>query len=262
VIDAARDTAEFRGEEIPVAVTGTASRTAASEDCRSLWDFISGCECAIKDVPPERLLRVDPGPVRTGAVWAALLDDAAAFDVAFFHISRRMAAWMDPHQRVLLKLTWHALDATVVACSSRKAQAVRTYKGTRRFHLLAAWSADALECLAMMLGPGHAGSNTVAEYIAVPGDALSQIPRGYRRRPTTTATSHPSPRTERTNTAKRTPSPAGRTCNSRDDYGRRINAKPPRRPGAYACTQQPTGERRSHCHGQGTSLLKLYRLSH
>jgi 3-oxoacyl-[acyl-carrier-protein] synthase II len=115
VIDAARDTAEFRGEEIPVAIVGMASRTAASEDSKSLWDFISGCECAIKDVPPERLPRVDPGPVRTGAVRAALLDDAAAFDAEFFHISRRMAAWMDPHQRVLLELTWHALEDAAIA---------------------------------------------------------------------------------------------------------------------------------------------------
>lgn len=74
------------------------------------------------------------------------------------------------------------LDATVITCSSRKERAAGTYKGTWGFHPLAAWSANTLECLAMMLRPGNAGSNTVSEHIAVIGDALAQVPRGYRNR--------------------------------------------------------------------------------
>jgi Transposase DDE domain group 1 len=74
------------------------------------------------------------------------------------------------------------MDATVVTCSSRKEQAAGTYKGTWGFHPLAAWSANTFECLAMMLRPGNAGSNTVTEHIAVLADAFAQIPRGYRRR--------------------------------------------------------------------------------
>lgn len=49
------------------------------------------------------------------------------------------------------------------------------------FHPLAAWCANTFECLAMMLRPGNAGSNTASEHIAVLGDALAQLPRAYRR---------------------------------------------------------------------------------
>jgi len=90
--------------------------------------------------------------------------------------------WLVILGRELAGWTVLDLDATVVTCSSRKEQAAGTYKGTRGFHPLAAWSANTLECLAMMLRPGNAGSNTVAEHIAVLGDAVAQIPRGYRRR--------------------------------------------------------------------------------
>ena len=74
------------------------------------------------------------------------------------------------------------MDPTVITCSPRKERVAGTYKGRWGFHPLAAWSVNTFECLAMMLRPGNAGSNTVAEHIAVLGDALAQIPRGYRRR--------------------------------------------------------------------------------
>ncbi|HET9720714.1 MAG TPA: IS1380 family transposase [Solirubrobacteraceae bacterium] len=74
------------------------------------------------------------------------------------------------------------MDATVITCSSRKERAAGTYKGSWGFHPLAAWSANTYECLAMMLRPGNAGSNTASEHIAVLTDALAQLPRGYRRR--------------------------------------------------------------------------------
>jgi hypothetical protein len=74
------------------------------------------------------------------------------------------------------------LDATVITCTSRKEQAAGTYKGTWGFHPLAAWCANSLECLAMVLRPGNAGSNTASEHIAVLADALAQIPRAYRRK--------------------------------------------------------------------------------
>lgn len=50
------------------------------------------------------------------------------------------------------------------------------WKKTYGFHPLAAWCANTGECLAMLLQPGNAGSNTVTDHTAVLADALAQIP--------------------------------------------------------------------------------------
>ncbi|MEV5842191.1 transposase [Streptomyces sp. NPDC051985] len=49
-------------------------------------------------------------------------------------------------------------------------------KKTYGFHPLAAWCAKTTECLAMLLRPGNAEANTVADHICVLTDALVQIP--------------------------------------------------------------------------------------
>jgi hypothetical protein len=72
------------------------------------------------------------------------------------------------------------LDATIITASSKKQGAAGTYKGSYGFHPLAAWCANTFEALAMMLRPGNAGSNTVADHIAVIAEALAQLPRAHR----------------------------------------------------------------------------------
>jgi hypothetical protein len=68
------------------------------------------------------------------------------------------------------------LDATVITSASKKAGAAVTFKKTFGFHPLAAWCANTTESLAMLLRPGNAGANTVADHITVLTDALAQIP--------------------------------------------------------------------------------------
>jgi len=68
------------------------------------------------------------------------------------------------------------LDATVITAASKKAGAAVTFKKTFGFHPLAAWCANTTESLTMLLRPGNAGANTVADHITVLTDALAQIP--------------------------------------------------------------------------------------
>ncbi|MFI6492303.1 transposase [Streptomyces sp. NPDC050564] len=68
------------------------------------------------------------------------------------------------------------LDATIITAASKKAGAAVTFKEMFGFHPLAAWCANTIEPLAMLLCPGNSGANTMADHIAVLTDALAQIP--------------------------------------------------------------------------------------
>lgn len=94
----------------PIAIIGVAVRTAGSGDTTELWRMLENGTRAIAPVPDNRLPGLDTGPITLDRPRAALLDGIDQFDAAFFGISRRMAAWTDPHHRLLLELSWHALE--------------------------------------------------------------------------------------------------------------------------------------------------------
>ncbi|WP_267974121.1 transposase [Streptomyces seoulensis] len=68
------------------------------------------------------------------------------------------------------------MDATIITAASMKQGAAATWKKSFGFHPLAARCANTSECLAMLLRPGNAGSNTAADHLRVLADALAQVP--------------------------------------------------------------------------------------
>jgi Transposase DDE domain group 1 len=74
------------------------------------------------------------------------------------------------------------MDATLVTASSDKEGAAPTWKKGYGFHPLGAWLANTRECLAMLLRPGNAGSNTFADHRDVLAAAVRQVPARFRRK--------------------------------------------------------------------------------
>src|SRR5216684_4762884 len=70
------------------------------------------------------------------------------------------------------------MDATLVTASSDKEGAAPTWKKGYGFHPLGAWLANTRECLAMLLRPGNAGSNTFTDHQDVLAAAIRQVPAG------------------------------------------------------------------------------------
>ena len=73
---------------------------------------------------------------------------------------------------------WYVLDldATIVACTSAKEGAAGTFKGSFGHMPLGAWVANTRECVAMLLRPGNAPPNDVADHKTVLAAALRQLP--------------------------------------------------------------------------------------
>ena len=74
------------------------------------------------------------------------------------------------------------MDATLVTASSDKEGAAPTWKMGYGFHPLGAWLANTRECLAMLLRPGNAGSNTFTDHREVLAAALRQVPARFRKK--------------------------------------------------------------------------------
>jgi len=74
------------------------------------------------------------------------------------------------------------LDATLITAHSDKEGAAPTWKKGFGFHPLGAWAANTRECLAMLLRPGNAGSNTFTDHKEVLAAAIRQVPARFRRR--------------------------------------------------------------------------------
>lgn len=97
-----------------IAVVGLALRFPGAEDLDGFWDILKDGRCMISEVPAERW---DASPrLRAMAAeapdkaWGGFIDQADCFDAPFFNISPREARTMDPQQRLVLELSWKAME--------------------------------------------------------------------------------------------------------------------------------------------------------
>ena len=95
-----------RDTNAPIAVVGISLRLPGASTPDSFWRLLCEGRESIS-APPERL------GVRSAArdrYWAGYLDRPEDFDAAFFGISPREALAMDPQQRIMLELSWEAVE--------------------------------------------------------------------------------------------------------------------------------------------------------
>lgn len=75
------------------------------------------------------------------------------------------------------------VDASLVESHSDKQGAAATFKKhIYGLHPIVVSVANTSEVLAVLLRKGNAGSNTVADHVTVPGEAIAQVPAAYRKK--------------------------------------------------------------------------------
>lgn len=100
----------------PIAVVGIGCRAPGANNPEELWQLISEGRDAIQKVPAERWNAdqyYDPKPGQPGKSYTrhgGFIRGADQFEPGFFNISAREAEGMDPQQRILLEVTWEALE--------------------------------------------------------------------------------------------------------------------------------------------------------
>jgi myxalamid-type polyketide synthase MxaC len=116
-----------RSQTEPIAVIGIGCRfPGKANDPETFWKLLQNGLDAIREVPPERYdvnTFYDPRPGTPGKMYVrhgAFLEDIDQFDAQFFGISPREAACLDPHQRLLLEVSWEALENSGYAPASLK----------------------------------------------------------------------------------------------------------------------------------------------
>ena len=118
-----------------IAVVGWSCRLPGANSPTELWSLLSEGRCAISRVPADRFSLERFGHPRRqergkSYTWAAgIIDDIWGFDPSVFGISPREAEQMDPQQRIMLQLTWEALEDAGIRPSAVAGKEIGVYVG-------------------------------------------------------------------------------------------------------------------------------------
>ncbi len=101
----------------PIAVVGIGCRFPGDiSTAEAFWELLREGRSAVSEVPPDRWnvdSYYDPDPAALGKMssrWLGSLGDVAGFDVQAFGLASREVENMDPQHRLLLEVTWEALE--------------------------------------------------------------------------------------------------------------------------------------------------------
>ncbi|MCX4246642.1 type I polyketide synthase [Paraliomyxa miuraensis] len=104
-------------QDEPIAIIGMSCRFPGGvEDPQAYWQLLAQEEIVIDEVPSSRWRAedyYDPDPGAKGRTYVTrggFLREIEGFEPAFFHISPREAETIDPQQRLMLELSWEALE--------------------------------------------------------------------------------------------------------------------------------------------------------
>ncbi|EUC42946.1 hypothetical protein COCMIDRAFT_102167 [Bipolaris oryzae ATCC 44560] len=107
---------EYEYPEGAIAITGAACRLPKANDLEELWNLLSAGVSTCEEIRLDRVPMHESFRAMQNEKWKPkwfgnFIDGADEFDWNFFRSNVKAAANMDPQQRILLELTYEALDS-------------------------------------------------------------------------------------------------------------------------------------------------------
>jgi acyl transferase domain-containing protein/acyl carrier protein len=167
--------------EHEIAIVGISGRFPGASDLEEFWKNLrDGCD-AVTEVPADRWNHADyfderkniPGKSYSG--WGGFINGVDQFDPEFFNISPRMAAFLDPKERLFLETVWNMLeDAAYTREHLRQAYGSRVgvFVGAM-YQLYGAFAGDENERAATALSSYNAIANRVSYFFDLRGPSVA-----------------------------------------------------------------------------------------
>lgn len=110
------------------AIIGMACRFPGAPDLQAYWELLVAGRCAVGPAPAGRWPAENSQQTEMQTE-AGYLEQIAAFDPAFFRLTRQEAQAMDPQQRLLMMLSWESLEDAGIAPECFKGENVGVFIG-------------------------------------------------------------------------------------------------------------------------------------
>ncbi|WP_344961390.1 type I polyketide synthase, partial [Crossiella cryophila] len=118
-------------EDDPIVLVGAGCRFPGGvSTVDELWTLLAEGRDVITDFPTDRGWDVESRYTNDSVRRGGFLADAAEFDPAFFGIPPREALVMDPQQRILLEVAWHALESAGIDPATLRGSRTAVFTGT------------------------------------------------------------------------------------------------------------------------------------
>ena len=143
-----------RAKREPIAVIGLACRVPGASDSDAFWRLLDQGVDAISEIPADRFDvddYYDPDPDAPGKMstrYGGFLAQVDRFDAQLFGISPREAVSMDPQHRLLLEVSWEALEHAGLSADSLRGSRTGVFVGISSSdyaHLLGVHGASAID---------------------------------------------------------------------------------------------------------------------
>jgi acyl transferase domain-containing protein/acyl carrier protein len=183
-VEAPRRVAPARQEPVQehdIAIVGVSGRYPGAADLHVFWENLREGRDAIAEVPAERWDHSDyfdqrkNVPGKSYSAWGGFIEGIDQFDPAFFNISPRMAAFVDPKERLFLETTWNLLeDAAYTREHLRQAYGSRVgvFVGAM-YQLYGAFAANENERTAVALSSYNAIAHRTSYFFDLRGPSVA-----------------------------------------------------------------------------------------